>query len=276
MIAEQTASPGRLVVVSYPRSGTHLLRTLLESHPAIRCQAEPFNSDSRRLPYDLDTPTQEILDRWVYPNQAPDGIVWQGFVLQAYHPFALEAFPGIRPNPRWANVWDRLAAMDDLRVIFLERRDLLRRHLSHRLSRETGRWHDWDPKRVETVTHLAPPPDDQIGRPARGGETGRPPLPRLRLDAQALEQDFREVARWRSRARERLGHLPSLDLEYEELCRDGARVHRQLLDFLGLPPRPLVAATRRLEHRPLGEAIHNLETLGRHFRNTPWAKLFES
>ena len=49
------------VLVSYLRSGTHLLRTALESHPEIVCRAEPFNSDDRRLPYPLETPTAEVV-----------------------------------------------------------------------------------------------------------------------------------------------------------------------------------------------------------------------
>ena len=133
----------RFVIISYLRSGTHLLRTALESHPSIRCQTEVFNSDNPNLPYGLETPTQAVLDKWVYSNIAPE-ISRVGFVLQAYHPNALKAFPGIRANPRWSNIWDILMSMPDLKVIHLRRRNLLRRHLSHVQARASDQWHNWN------------------------------------------------------------------------------------------------------------------------------------
>ena len=73
------------VLISHLRSGTHMLRTALDSHPQIRCQAEPFNANSPNLPYPSDTSTQDILNGWVFPSQ-PEEIQAVGFVLHSYHP----------------------------------------------------------------------------------------------------------------------------------------------------------------------------------------------
>ena len=258
----------RFVIVSYPRSGTHLLRTSLESHPAVVCQAEPFNSDDRRLPYPLDTPTADVLAGWVFRGDGPDTVRAVGFVLQAYHPHALEAFPGIRPNPGWADIWPRLAAMDGLRVVHLERRNLLARHLSHRMARATGAWHAWDPAAVDGVTHLTGrPPEGQIGRPQ--GER-----PRLTIDPAQLALDFEEVARWRRHAEEALAGRPLLRLTYEELCGDSEAAAARVQAFLGLEPRPLRPAVARLEERPPERAIENYAELKSHFAGSPWESFF--
>lgn len=258
----------RFVIVSYPRSGTHLLRTSLESHPAVVCQAEPFNSDDRRLPYPLTTPTAEVLSRWVYRDDLPPGVEAVGFVLQAYHPHALEAFPGIRPNPEWADVWPRLAAMDGLRVLHLERRNLLARHLSHRMARATGTWHAWNPTAVDEVTHLTGrPPEGQIGPPH--GER-----PRLAIDPAQLALDFEEVARWRRHAETALAGHPLLRLTYEELCGDFAATAARVQTFLGLAERPLRPAVARLEERTPERAVQNYAELKRHFAGSPWESYF--
>ena len=259
----------RFVIVSHLRSGTHMLRTSLESHPAIICQSEVFNSDNRRLPYSLTTPAREILDAWVY-RPLPIDVQAAGFVLQAYHPWGLALVPEIRQNPEWGDLWTILAAMPDLRVIHLKRRNLLRRHLSHVTARASGGWHAWDRVAVHRVTHLgSPPPPDQIGRrPALGDPVS--------LDPGILEADFRDVARAHRFADHTLGHQPKIDVIYEELCHDYELTCNRLQEFLGaVPVIPLAPAVGKLEQRSLAEAIANYPELKHHFAGTEWAGFFD-
>ncbi len=257
------------VLVSHLRSGTHMLRSSLESHPAIRCQSEVFNSDNRELPYPLSTPTQEILDRWVY-HEYPPAVQFVGFVLHAYHPRGLVLVPEVRENPRWDDVWTILADMPCLRVIHLKRRNLLRRHLSHLMARSTGTWHAWDAAGVQHVTHL--------GSRSPASETRSPAARRRQftLDPRRLEADFLDVERARRRAGEALQHQATKEVIYEELCRDYHNVCEQLQDFLGVTPiRQLQPAVARLEHRPLQEAILNYGELKAHFKGSTWEAFFE-
>lgn len=254
------------VIISHLRSGTHLLRTMLESHPALVCQSEVFNSDDPELPYPLSTPTREILDRWVY-REFDGAIGAAGFVLQIYHPFGLRAFPGIRENPAWGNIWQILQAMPGLRVIHLRRDNDLRRHLSHVLARETGQWHDWKPGRVDTVTHLHKPQALE-----RGGDTHAA----VRLDARRLRTDFEEVEALHRAAERRFADGPYRALTYEALCEAPETLGAQLLDFLGLAPQALTPAVSRLESRPLDQSIENFAELRAAFQGTPWARFFEA
>jgi len=258
------------VIISYLRSGTHLLRTTLESHPGVVCQSEVFNSDNPNLPYPLSTSTEKVLADWVFKDfpTGPAGTIQQvGFVLQAYHPFTLKAFPGIRDNPAWGNIWSILADMPDLSVIHLHRGNLLRRHLSHVLARATGQWHDWDKQRVQSVTHLE---TDAIQRATTNVRRER----MVTLDQQQLQADFIEVESWHKRAKQQLANQRSLSISYEQLCDDFVAVSNTVVSFLGLAEYPLQAAVKKLESRPLRAAIANYEQLKAHFSDTKWSGFF--
>lgn len=255
----------RFVIISHLRCGTHMLRTMLESHREIVCQSEVFNSDSRNLPYPLTTPTREVLNRWVYrPLPAKTRCV--GFVLQAYHPFGLRAFPGIRENPLWGDIWALLEGMPGLRVIHLRRENLLRRHLSHVLARKTGSWHDWDRERVWNVSHMEQPSIGDLNRLSR---------PSVRLDPKTLQLDFEDIEQLHRRVTHRFRDAAYFPLRYEDLCADPGRVGGDLLRFLGAKARPLCPAVEKIEQRPLDVSIENYEELRGTFTGTRWQSFFE-
>jgi len=255
----------RFVIISHLRSGTHLLRTLLESHPSLVCQTEVFNSDNPNLPYPLSTSVSEILGKWVYP-EFPARIQGAGFVLQAYHPGGLQAFPGIRENPAWSDIWPKLQGMSDLKVIHLRRENGLRRHLSHVLARRTGTWHNWDPVRVHQVSHIEAPVVQEPTQSAR---------PCVRLDPERLQIDFEEVDHLHRRVESLFGGGAYFSLSYEQLIAAQEKQGARLLRFLGVAPGQLKAAVRKLENRALDLSIENYQALKQHFAGTPWQHYFD-
>jgi hypothetical protein len=237
---------------------------MLESHPEIVCQTEVFNSDNQNLPFSLSTPTHEILDRFVF-RDFPASVTCAGFVLQAYHPWGLKAFPGIRENPAWADIWPRLQSMPGLRVIHLQRENLLRRHLSHILARRTGHWHDWDRERVSAVSHIEEPVLNSPDSNAR---------PMLTLDGKRLKLDFVEVEELHQQVKSRFEQGEYFELSYEQLCAEPIRMGRRLLQFLGVAAAPLQAAVTKLEDRHLDASIENYRELAQAFANTRWRTFF--
>ena len=246
---------------------------MLESHPALVCQSEPFNSDDPDLPYPLSMSSREILEGWVYRAFEPS-VKAAGFVLQIYHPRGLRAFPGIRENLQWSDIWPILEGMPDLRVIHLRRDNGLRRHLSHILARETGQWHDWLPERVDQVTHLHPPESKRDDGSGAGGSAARL-RPVADLEAERLKADFEEVEALHKAAQKRFekGHYHALT--YEALCAEPRACGQALLRFLDLPQAELLPAVARLEQRPLNESIRNFSALRAVFADTDWARYFE-
>lgn len=255
------------VVISYLRSGTHLLRTALESHPEIVCQTEVFNSDNPNIPYPLSMPTQEVLDKWVNCN-IDSKVDHVGFVLQAYHPYALTAFPGIRPNPHWNDIWTILQANLDLKVIHLRRDNLLRRHLSHMQARASGQWHNWDSKQLEHISLLEALPQKHI-------DQYQQPKQPLTLDAKMMEQDFEEVEKWHELAEKKFQKHSNITLKYEDLQHDFAGQCQRVLTFLGASSRPLFSGVRKLESRTLDKSIANYPSLKQSFSKSKWCDLFD-
>ncbi len=255
------------VIVSYLRSGTHLLRTSLESHPSIVCQTEVFNSDNPNLPYPLSLPTQQVLDQWVYNDIAVD-ISHVGFVLQAYHPHSLRAFPGIRANENWENIWDILANTANLKVIHLRRKNLLKRHLSHLKARASGQWHNWNAMQLGNVSLLEKPDDSHIDQYKKSSDS-------FHIDENLLKQDFQEVEYWHNKAQDFFKPQQCLSLNYEDLAQDLSNQSSKLLDFLGASPLNLNSAVRKLEKRSLAESITNYYELKKTFATTRWHVFFE-
>lgn len=256
----------RFVIISHLRSGTHLLRTALESHPAIKCQTEVFNSDNSNLPYSLETPTQQVLDEWVYKD-IEAGISHAGFVLQAYHPHALAVFPGIRANPKWADIWEILAAMPELKIIHLQRNNLLQRHLSHLQARQSGQWHNWNARQLEHISLLEHPPEKHI-------DQYQAPRP-LMLDAERLQQDFLEVEYWHRFVARHFQQHSYMQIAYEDLQQHYPESCSKILQFLGLAPVPLNSGVHKLEKRSLCESIGNYDALKQYFAGSPWQHFFE-
>lgn len=258
----------RFVVISYLRSGTHLLRTALESHPTIRCQTEVFNSDNPNLPYSLATPTEEVLNTWVYNNINP-GTTRVGFVLQAYHPNALQAFPGIRANPHWSDIWDLLNAMPELKVIHLRRNNLLKRHLSHMQARSSGQWHNWKAETLNNISLLETPPATHIDRYDVKQHVHS-------LDPEVLAQDFKEVESWHNFAEKKLENKASIKLSYENLHHNFDEECRKFLTFLDVDNTvKLQSSVRKLENRSLAKSIENYRELQKHFSDSNWSHFFE-
>lgn len=239
---------------------------MLESHPSVVCQSEVFNSDDPDLPFRLTVSSQEILDRWVY-RKFDDSVRAAGFVLQIYHPWGLRAFPGIRENPHWADIWQLLEDMPGLKVIHMRRDNGLRRHLSHILARHTGDWHRWKPDLVQQVSHLHTP---QIQSPP---VTERPAVA---LDADRLRTDFEEVETLHGRVATRFRNHHYYPVSYEQLCTSPEVEGEALLRFLGLPPAKLTPAVSKVEKRPLQASISNFDALCSTFEDSQWSRYFES
>jgi LPS sulfotransferase NodH len=114
----------KFLLLTSPRSGTHMLKSSLDSHPNIVCLTEMFNPDyiEEKYPYDDSMPAQKVLDEFIYCDYNPE-IKAVGFCLHRI---------GARFG-NWPNLWQILAEMPDLYVISLSRENLLRRYLSVQL-----------------------------------------------------------------------------------------------------------------------------------------------
>lgn len=115
----------KFIILSSPRSGTHMLRTTLRNHPNIAARSELFNPDFQRdKPFGPQTPALEILNKYIFRDY-PQNIKMVGFIIHRSG----------TPFGDWPDLWPLLQADKSIYVISLRRRNLLRRYLSYQTMR---------------------------------------------------------------------------------------------------------------------------------------------
>jgi hypothetical protein len=237
-----------------------MLRTALNKHPGIICKGELFNPNKQDHPYPLSVPVKEILARYLY-REYPADIKSVGFVHHAYHPGVQQTWPDTRSNSRWIDIWEQLLQQPDLKVIHLRRENLLYRHISQLMARQTGHWQsyiDAETAEKEGKVYMAKP-----------GQR-----PGVAVDAKLLRMDFRETLSFQRLVRDRFAGCPLLDITYEALSKNFAGECARILSFLEVPVMNLTPDLLKLEERPLSKAITNYLTLKEQFVHTEFAKFF--
>jgi hypothetical protein len=199
----------RFIIVSLPRCGSTTLARLLNTHQGIRCLVEPFHPrryegrfHALTRKHSLDNILAFIWSRW-------NGIkhVWEA----SGWPFAEQ--PELN---------DQLVLGKDRRILFLMRRNLLRRFISNYICRQTRFWIG---TRAEFSASLA---NTEL-RPLDAASV----LREIRRDQEAVAQ------RLQSMSDHKVHFLP---LFYEDIFRPAATdsdrmaLMNSVLTFLDFPP----------------------------------------
>ncbi|MBA5601455.1 sulfotransferase family protein [Pectobacterium aroidearum] len=218
----------KFAIVSTPRAGTHLLRTLLGSHPNIEMHGEAFNRFGQHLlPYSVkDTAIETILHRHLFKPYF-EYVEAVGFVL----------FRDLDTTWGDAPIWPALQTIPDLKLILLERQSRLQQFVSLKKSLRDRIWyvgqHDSRP-----VFHdkIAVSPDELTAFIDNN------------LENQALfYQAFQ--------------HHDILSLDYETLMSAPDRVASTVLSFLGISDFRLCAGTGKKETRSIDTIVSNVDDL---------------
>lgn len=115
----------KFIILSSPRSGTHMIRTTLRNHPGIVAHTELFNPDFLKdEPFDANTSEDIILNEHIFCDYPPH-VETVGFIIHRSG----------TPWGDWPKLWNMLIEDKDIFVISLRRRNLLRRYLSYQVMR---------------------------------------------------------------------------------------------------------------------------------------------
>lgn len=115
----------KFIILSSPRSGTHMLRTVLRNHPNVVAHSELFNPDFlKNKAFGPETPSNIILKEHIYRPYAPNTEM-VGFIIHRSG----------TPWGDWPDLWSTLEKDKSIFVISLRRRNLLRRYLSYQVMR---------------------------------------------------------------------------------------------------------------------------------------------
>jgi LPS sulfotransferase NodH len=240
----------RFIILGRSRSGTNLLRGLLNAHSRVLAFGELFqNADT--ISWGLSDYGQSdwllslfrsdairFLESQVF-RRMPKHIEAVGFKLFYYHAH----------TPEWEPLWAYLAAQPQLRVIHIKRNNLLRTYLSRMRAALTDRWVNLTGEK-------------EVYEP-------------IYLDYEKCLADFTQTRAWEQQYEQFFAQQPMLTVHFESLASDYNAEMQRVQAFLGIQPEAVAPQTHRQSHEPLSAAIANYAELKEKFTGTPWQDFFE-
>ena len=226
----------RMVLLSWPRTGSSSLWRILGAHPGLRLMAdEPFNENF--IDWSPGNPD--------YLSRIASGVGPLFTVLDEL----FCTYDGVKILDYQLDDEQLTALLTrrDLHVIYLRRRNLLQTSISDRIAKQVRLWNRWDLHHGEDAS-----------------ERYRSLQPLDIDDLRAYITDLRTHLTWIDTVLERRTDAPVLQIRYEELfLADSDRQH-EILDtlwaFLDLAPVDPSALVGYLEHR--NARLGSAETYG--------------
>ena len=243
----------RFIILGTGRTGSNFLQSLLNSHSQIVAFGEIFQSyDAIRwdyVSYPLEAPRHQLSLCQRDPIRFVETHVFARFPKEI-SAVGFRLFYSHAQHPSQRCLWPHLRDCKDLKIIHLKRRNVLRRYLSHRVAKESGRWR------------------------VLSGQTGG--------DTVSVRLDYDDCLQWFTKTREQeqkhdvlFADHDMIDLFYKDLSRDYAGEMRRVQQFLGVEYQQVIPATHKQAKRPLSAAISNYHELKQEFKGTPWEEFFE-
>jgi hypothetical protein len=275
----------RFIILSGPRTGSHLLAQALNAHPNIVCFREVFNGelelvqfgvegydDHSKAEYDRrEEDAVSFLNERVF-CEWPSDVQAVGFKFHYTHHWA---FPGLL---------EHLTQDRELAVVHLRRENALRRLVSLKLAEQTGVW----------LQEEAPKPTLSAGkallalrRPVvalrRLGEMVRrapqavtPGKPQVVITPEELQEHVIADAMRQGSHLDLYKDHPMLDVTYRDLVERGDEAFGSVCDFLGVKRRRFSTTLQRQNPEPLRDLIENYDELREAFAGTPEEAFFDA
>lgn len=239
----------RFIILGRSRSGSNLLRGLLNSHSQIIAFEEMFKDpqaigwglegypqDSRTLER-FRNDTLDFIKQDLFTNM-PVQVRAVGFKIFYYHAYGTDLEP----------VWEYLKTDTDVHVLHIKRKNILKTHLSKKRAELTDSW-----------INLT-------------GEKQRPVS--IELDVKSCREDFEQTRAWEEEYDRLFASHPLLEVAYEELARDHTAVMDRVQQFLSVDHEKLEPQTYKQSHQKLADAISNFDELKSAFQGSRWEPFF--
>lgn len=239
----------RFIVLGRSRVGSNFLRGLLNSHSQIHVFGEIFQNkesigwampgyrqSAKEMRLFLEQPV-DFVEKKVF-HQFPPQIAAVGFKIFYYH----------ARDPQWAPLWQYLQQNEDLKVIHIKRRNILKTHLSRQRAIQTDNWVNTSGERKRSAP--------------------------ITLSYEECLQDFEQTRRWEEENDAFFAGHDRLEVIYEDLAADYAAEMKRVQHFLGVTHETPAPETYKQSRAPLSEAIANYQALQAQFSGTPWEAFF--
>lgn len=292
----------RFIVLCAARTGSYMLTSSLNSSPNIICFGEVFNALTKHVDYRVagysmfdpeervfrDADFERFIDARIYCSR-PDKIKAVGFKLphshfMQYRPLMRREMSALPPQAE-KELLGWLVADVEIRVLHLQRRNVLRRMVSTYIARATGGWLE-PPAPTFSGSRDPIAVLKAIRHPHRTVRSLRrilfPKEPAWKASRRAIELPENECREFFAKDAVDTIHYAELfkghdvhTLYYEDLVDQYDKTVGTAQTFLGLEPQSVTPTTRKQNSEPLRELIANYDELFAAFADTPEAAFFD-
>jgi len=272
----------RFVILGHARTGSTLLAQALNSHPRIMCFGEVFNWVHHYVDFALDGYDDSNIDDFNLRKNDPAAFLQKRIFCQ---PPGMSSAVGFKLHyfhcsPPWGftTLLDHLAQDKGIRILHLQRRNMLRSLASEKIAAVTG-----DYSRIRLMTRLRSIPKAFV-HPARAFKRartlvaqnvlrGRMPR-RVTLSVEECRAYFEETKSAVKQHDELFREHDKLSLFYEEILSARDDVFARAQSFLGVEPQVLTVALRKQSPDDLRALIENYDELRKAFADTEYGEFF--
>ena len=247
------SQPVRYILICPARTGSSALVSYLQSHPNICSHPEVFGVHTVEFYGVMGRLKPPIID-WLTELRRRDPIRFLNeFVFYAGKRKAVGfkfKFEELSLS-QFEEATDYLRRNTDIKIIFLTRKNLLKRYVSQYLAVHVNKKYNF-----------------------HKGEA-LPPTERIRLEASECASDFVFTSRRQATYRAFFSEHPLLEVTYEDLVDAHDETLTRIQDFLGVEPLALETKLVKIQQQPLSAVIENFEELRAYFVDTDYAVFFD-
>jgi len=222
----------RFIVLARARTGSNMLMSILDSHPNIRAGKREIFCRLEGRHY------KDLLAKSF--RKSPRHIKARGFKIFYYHP----------SDGPCDDLWNDLVKMEDLYIIHLKRRNILRSVVSQEIAKKSGHW------------------ERQSGQETDLKDKA------VTLTTEDLDAHFHRTREFEERGDEMFKDHPMITVYYEDLADNPDGAFDEIMDFLGLPHGQPQTNLVKQNPESLKDLITNYDELESAFQETRWQSFF--
>jgi LPS sulfotransferase NodH len=243
----------KFVIVSPGRTGSQLLKTLLQSHSSVRVFGEAFHSSDKSESIFLENLSKGIRD----PIQTLNKIYEEDSRYEAKgFKILYNQARGVRDlktatysQVAFGNdsVWHELQEQSDIKIIHSIRDNGLARVISFNVALTSQVWHYDSDKDV--------------------------PFVKIKLDPKYCEDEWSFCEKTEKQVDNDFSKHSMFKIEYKNLFEDIQGVSKKMQDFLGIKIENLTSQLKKINSNPF-DHLENYEELKCYFKGTKWDLFF--
>jgi hypothetical protein len=259
----------KFILLTYMRSGSNHFLDLLRSHEQIISYGNLWGK-GLTYPYPgYPTPNSKRLMKYrkKYPVEFVNTKIYQAF----NESIRAVGFKISYDKP--PQVLDYLRTLPDLKVINLQRVNLLDMHLSYLISRETKKTQALMKDDEQFVKDLG-----VLSRMKILEKATDPTLPenfKIEVNYEECFAQFEKISSHVEKFQDFFRPEQVLVVYYHDLVNDPAAVSRKVLDFLGVDQKPLKSRFIKINTKKPSEVISNYSQLKERFAGSKWEEYFK-